>query len=173
MFNVENIESHPVLNIRQSCYLTSVTLNLAQSRNARLNKVALHISVHHLRKFVSVFHHVRARTDDTHVAQQHIDELRCLVEVGLAHKESPLCNASVPVGRLSLIALFVVAHRAELYALEYFSVQSRALLNEENLTWHGTFCHYEDQYQYKRKNETQKSQREKNVETSFQKPVFP
>ena len=110
MLNVENIKSHPVFNVRQFCNLAPVTFYLAQSRNARLHKVSLHISVHHLGILVSVLHHVRPRTHDAHVAQQHIYELWHLVNVGLAHKESPLCNASVSVGRLSLVALIVDTH---------------------------------------------------------------
>ena len=76
--------------------------------------------------------HVRARPYEAHVAFEHVDELRQLVDVGFTHQVAEFEFARVVLGGLYAVAVFVDVHASELQAIELFSVQSVPLLFKEN-----------------------------------------
>lgn len=84
-----------------------------------------------------MFHHVRARTHYAHVAYQHVDELRQLVDVRLAHDVPPLGLSWVVTGCLQGVCLGIHFHAAELQAVKIFAVQPGSFLPEEYRTGHG------------------------------------
>ena len=75
--------------------ISTETGHLRPACDARFDKVAHHIFIDKLRVFCRMFQHVGAGTDNGHIAQQHVDELGKLVNVGLAHKVAELCLAGV------------------------------------------------------------------------------
>jgi len=79
-----------------------------------------------------VVEHVRARSDDAHVAFQDIEELRQLVEVGFPEKLPEKEHPRVSLAALLRVTFAVDPHSAELQATERVSVESCPFLNEEH-----------------------------------------
>ena len=75
--------------------------------------------------------HVRTRTDNAHVALEHIEELWQLVDVGLAHEVAEGKLARVVLGGLYQVGIFVNMHGTELVAHELLAVHPRSCLLEE------------------------------------------
>ena len=134
--------------------------------------MAHHILVYQLRVLLRVLQHVRTRAHDAHVAQQHVDELRQLVDVRLAHDVAPLRLPRVVLRCLQRVRLRVHLHAAELQAVELLSVQAVALLTEEDRTRHSDFrddAHDDQDWDEQRAEE---AQREDDVESALQHPVL-
>ena len=104
--DVEVEHECPVFHVPDVCFYTSFHLTqfaglptetgyLCPACDARFVKVAHHIFIDKLLVFFRMFQHVVAWTDNGHIAQQHVDELGKLVNVGLAHKVAELCLAGV------------------------------------------------------------------------------
>src|SRR4029434_1884191 len=56
---------------------------------------------------------MRTRPDDTHLAAQHIPELRDLIDAKLPEKTSQRINSIVVIARLMRDSLFIQSHRAK------------------------------------------------------------
>jgi hypothetical protein len=79
-----------------------------------------------------VVEHVRARSDNAHVAFQDIEELRQLVKVCFPEETSEEKHSRVTLTALPGVAFVVDPHSAELQATERVSVESCPFLNEEH-----------------------------------------
>ena len=106
----------------------------------------------------------RARSDQAHVALQYVEELRELVNAGLANDTAQGRHSRIPLDfeedslLLHLLKLFqfgelalIGNHRAELQAGEVFLVQSPALLGEHNRSLRSEF----DRQRYENKHRPQ------------------
>ena len=91
-----------------------------------------HILIYYGRIFLCMQEHMRARTYDTHITFQHIEELRELVDVGLAHKIAERKLARIILCGLNLIGISVDVHRSEFVAHEWLAIKSSASLHEED-----------------------------------------
>ena len=78
--------------------------------------------------------HVRTRAYHAHVALQDVEELRQLVDIGLAHELAEGKLARVVLRGLHRIGILVDMHRTELQAGEGLAIDARALLAEEDGT---------------------------------------
>ena len=112
--------------------------------------------------------HVRARAHDAHVAFQHIDELRQLVDVRLAHDVSPARLARVILGGLQRIRLGIHLHASELVAVELLVVQPVSFLLEEHRSRHRQLRDNRHDNQDEGEERTQEEQGEHDVERPFQ-----
>jgi hypothetical protein len=74
-----------------------------------------------------------ARSDETHVAAQHVDQLGELVERGRAQSPPERRDASI-IGQELAAAIALVGHRAKLEELERAIVEAGASLSEEHRT---------------------------------------
>lgn len=90
-----------------------------------------HILVHNLRIIVGMLHHVRPGTHQTHLPFEHIDELRELVQTGLAQDATDTGHPHVIFGGLLGIGILVGLHAPEFETVERLIVLARALLREE------------------------------------------
>jgi hypothetical protein len=72
-----------------------------------------------------------ARSDETHIASQHVDQLRELVERGRAQSPPERRDASI-IGQELAAAIALVGHRAKLEELEWAIAEAGAALSEEH-----------------------------------------
>ena len=93
MLDVPDVALDAALHLVEGLGLAAVAGHLAPAGDAGLDVVADHVLVDELGVFLGVLEHVGARADDAHVAEQHVDELRELVEAGVAHDLSPAGDA--------------------------------------------------------------------------------
>ena len=77
---------------------------------------------------------MRARPDQGHLAAQHVDQLRQLVQAGAAQPASDRGDPRVVGARLHEPRAGVVAHGAELQQLEHIVVEALARLAEQGGT---------------------------------------
>lgn len=90
--------------------------------------------------------HVRPRAHHAHLAPEHVNELRHLVQVGLAQQATYTCQPRIVAAGLLRMRLTVHPHAAEFDTLELLVVLARAGLPEED----GTFRFQLDQQAYQR-----------------------
>ena len=93
MLDVPDVAADAALHLVEGLGLAAVAGHLAPAGDAGLDIVADHVLVDELGVFLGVLEHVGARADDAHVAEQHVDELRELVEAGVAHDLAPAGDA--------------------------------------------------------------------------------
>jgi len=115
---------------------------------------------------------MRSGPDYAHVAEQHVDELRQLVDIGLAHDVAPLGLAGVVLCGLQGVGLVVDLHAAELDAGELLAVEAVALLAEEYRSGHREFGDDGDHYQYGDEQGAEEEQREHYVECALDHTVL-
>ena len=132
VFHVPDVGLHAVLHLVHCFRLAAEALHLCPSRDAGFYQMAHHVTADQARVFLRMEQHVRARPYEAHVAFEHIDELRQLVDVGFTHQVAEFEFARVVLGGLYAVAVFVDVHASELQAIELFSVQSVPLLFKEN-----------------------------------------
>ena len=96
--------------------------------------MANHVFVYQAAVYLSVMQHVRTRTHDAHVALQHVDKLRELIDVRLSHEVAEGKLSWVVLGSLRLVGILVHMHGTELQAVESITVQTRSCLLEEDRT---------------------------------------
>src|SRR5438552_11075157 len=89
------------------------TAHLSQPGNSRLNESADMVACHYFRKFGVMLEQMRARTDDTHLAAQHIPELRNFIDTELPEKSPEWINAIVAPARLVRDLFVARTHRAK------------------------------------------------------------
>ena len=94
--------------------------------------MAHHILVDQLRIHLRMRQHVRSRPHDTHIALQHIPELRQFVDVRLTHKVAEGVFPRVVLRGLHLVSILVHVHRTELQAVEILTIHTSAQLFEED-----------------------------------------
>ena len=168
VFDIPDIAEYASFHVFQILGFAPVARHLAPSRDSRLHEVAHHVFVDQFRIFFRVFQHVRARSHHAHVAFQHIDELRQLVDVRFPHDVSPFCLSRVVLCGLQRVGLRVHLHASELVAVEFLIVEPVPFLLEEDRSRHGYFrydCHDDEDDGEERAEE---QQREHDVERPFQ-----
>ena len=98
-------------------------------------------NVKHMKLFFRVLLHRprvigqrRARSDNGHITDNNIDELRKLINAGCPNNLSHLCHARVAIPAVNSAAgmLRTVRHRAELIDGEDLSMQAQPLLLEQH-----------------------------------------
>ncbi len=137
VFNVPDVFLDAVFHLPQVFGFAACAGYLGPAGDAGLDEVAHHVFIDQRGVFFGVAYHVRTGADDAHVAQEDVDELRQLVDAGVAHDVAPLGLARVVLGGLELIGLVVYLHAAELQAVELFAQEAVALLLEEHGAGHG------------------------------------
>ena len=131
MLRVKEIVAGPPADVLRPLHLAPVALHLSQSRDPRLHIAPASVELVEFLELPLVLHHVRARPDHTHVAEQHIEELRELVHAQPPQPAAPAVNAIILRRGLPRFVIIVHAHRAELENLENLSVFAHAVLTEE------------------------------------------
>ena len=90
-----------------------------------------HVLVDDLPVLLGVGEHVRPGAHDAHVAHQHVEELRELVDVGATDEVAEGEFPGVVLGGLHLVGIGVDMHGTELDASERLAINARPLLLEE------------------------------------------
>src|SRR5439155_10630234 len=118
--------------------LAAEAVHLGEAGDSRPHLVADHVAADQLAVELVVRHRMRPRPDDAHAALQHVDELRQLVERGLAQECAELRDAAVVLGRLPHdIAVLGDRHGAELVDHDLAAVDPVAPLLEEDRAGRG------------------------------------
>ena len=94
--------------------------------------MAYHVFVDELAVHLGMGEHVWARSHETHVADEHIEELWQFVDVIFSDEVAEGELARIVLGGLLAVSILVDVHRAELIAPEGIAVETRALLFEED-----------------------------------------
>ena len=171
VLDVPDVAPYSSFHVLQLLCLSTESGDLAPARDSRFHQVAYHVFVDELRIFFRVFQHVRPRAHDAHVAFQHVDELRQLVDVGLPHDVSPFRLSGVVFRGLQGVRLLVHPHAAELVAVELLVVQSVTLLPEEDGSRHRDFRDDGHNHEDEGEEGAEEGEREDDVERPFQQLV--
>lgn len=134
VLDIPDVHAYTVLHLPQFLGLATKSANLCQTCDAGLAEMAHHVFVDELAVVFRMVEHVGARSDDTHVADQNIVELRQLVDVALSHEVAESELADIVLSGLNLVGILVDMHGTELIAFENLAVVARALLREEDGT---------------------------------------
>lgn len=132
VLQVPDVASHAFLHLPKFLGLATIACHLCPSCDAWFGEVAHHVLVDDGAVYLGVVQHVWSWTHDTHVASQHIEELRKLVDVGLPHEVAKGKLAWVVLRSLCQVGILVDVHRAEFNALEGLAVDARSVLTEED-----------------------------------------
>lgn len=100
VLQVLKIARDSILNVGIILRFAAKTAHLSQPGNSRLNKSADMVACHYFRKLGVMLEQMRARTDDTHLAAQHIPELRNFIDAELPEKSPEWINTIVAPARL-------------------------------------------------------------------------
>src|SRR3954466_12780209 len=120
------------LHALQCRRLAAITINLRPAGNARLHVMAEGIAADQLGEMIVVSRCMRARSDNRHLAFQHIEELRQLVDARLAQPRANGRDALVAAyGLLDVCTIIENGHGAELEDLEFLAVEPAPRLHEE------------------------------------------
>ena len=170
VFNVPYIMLHAAFHLPEFLGLSPVAAHLRPSGYAGFDEVADHVLVDESAIILGVFEHVGARADDGHVAFEHVDELRELVEARAAHEVAEACLARIILGGLQGVGLSVDLHGAEFPAEEVASHVARSRLLEEYRAGRTDLDGYGEGYEEQR-GEKQESPGENYVERAFEHTV--
>src|ERR1051325_1060668 len=107
-------------------------IDLRPTSDARLYEMAYHVLRDHIPIIFCVLQHVRTRTNNGHIATQHIPKLRKFIKARCTQEAADDGAAWIGIGSLGQIGLVVRAHRAEFVARECFATKSSTRLLEEN-----------------------------------------
>ena len=164
MLDVPDVAADAALHLVEGLGLAAVAGDLAPAGDAWLDIVADHVLVDQVGIFLRVLEHVGSGAHDAHLAEQHVDELRKLVDAGLAQYLAPLGHAGVVPRGLQAVGLGVDLHAAELQAGELPAVDAGALLAEKDGPGHGEFGDYRHHDEHGDKQCAEEEQRERYVE---------
>lgn len=167
MLDVPDVAPDTAFHVLQLLGLAAVAGNLAPAGDAGFHEVTDHVFVDQFGVFFRMLQHVRTGTDDAHVAQQYVDELRHFVQVCLAHDVAPFGLARVVLGGLQGIRFGIHLHAAELDDVEFLVVQSVTLLPEEEGAGHGQLGQDGDHQQDEGKEGAEEEKGEYDVEGTF------
>ena len=132
VLHIPDVSLNALLHLPELFCLTTASGDLRPSRDAGLAEVTHHVFVNQLAIHLGMGEHVRTRSHEAHVANEHIEELRQLVDVVFPNEVAEGELARVVLGGLLAVCILVDVHRAELIAPERFAVEPRALLLEED-----------------------------------------
>ena len=113
MLDVKDVRLYTV---RQICRVTNFPAqahNLSQTSDPRLDQMTEMISLHDPGKIGIVFRKMRTRADNAHVSDQHINELRKLIDTGFPHKFTKFKYARILLRRLLRLTAMSNVHGTE------------------------------------------------------------
>ena len=147
MLDIPDVTLHATFHLPQLTGLATESCHLSPAGDAWLNEVAHHIFAYQFIVLLCMGQHVGTWPYNTHIANQHVPELRQLVNVGLTHEVTERELTWVVLGSLYPIAVCVHMHGTELIAIEVMSVETSTTLTEENRSWTLTFYDQHDDRQ--------------------------
>jgi len=112
VLNIPDVALHAALHLPQFPCLSTESRHLGPARQPRLHEVAHHVFVYQLRVLFRMQQHVRSWAYKTHVTLQHVQELRQLIYIRLAHKIAERILPRIILCRLHLVCILVHVHRA-------------------------------------------------------------
>ena len=135
VLQVVYIPLNPFAEFAFCTYLTDIAFYLGHACHTGLSLMAQVVVRYALRIVTCVIKHVRARAYDTHVAQEHIEELRSFIEVCFAKELAYSRHTGIVVGSLFQVGISVYTHGAKLEAIELHALKAGSFLNEEHRTF--------------------------------------
>ena len=172
VLDVPDVALDAAFHLVEGLGLAAVAGDLAPAGDAGLYIMADHVFVDKLGVLLGVLEHVGAGADDAHLAEKHVDELRKLVEAGVAHDLAPAGDARIALRGLEAVGLGVDLHAAELEAGELLAIESGALLAEEHGAGHRELRHDGHDQQYGDEESAEEKQREHYVEHALDDAVL-
>src|SRR5687768_12654235 len=135
-------------------------MDLGPAGNARLDPLAMCVDRELVAQLLVVRDGVRARTDQAHLADEHVDQLRQLIDRGRANKAPDACNARIVLlGLFHVVAALGDAHRAKLPDEESLAVEAATRLFVDD--WPARLCNdrqRDDREQWREDQQSQSSQ---------------
>ena len=133
-----------------------------------------HIARHFLPEFFYKEWTFRPRPHHRHIAFQHIEKLRQLIDAGFAHKSAPFRLAGVIFGG-PLFPFFLIGlhmHRAKLIHHKMFPVQPHPFLMKHHRAGRSQLNH-DNRQQHQRRGNQNGSQRKYNIKGALQAALEP
>src|SRR5690606_32489723 len=121
------------------CRFTPVPVNLRPTGDAGLKELAGHGMVYDGTVLLGVFKHMRAGTNDTHVALQYVQKLRQFIKTGTSQEGTNPSDSTIVARGLFIVTFNINPHAAEFITLKRLVVSSGALLLEQDRTRTFTF----------------------------------
>ena len=135
VLNIPYVFLYALFHLPQFLGLATASVDLRISCNAGTAEVAHHIFVDDVAILFGVGKHMRPRTNDAHVAYEHIEELGKLVDIGLSDEIAKGEFPWVVFGGLQAVGFGIDMHRPEFQAGERFAIMAGAVLFEEDWSW--------------------------------------
>ena len=135
VLQVVYIPLNPFAQFTFCAYLTNVAFYLRHTCHTGLSLMAQVVVRYALRIVTCMIKHVRARAYDTHIAQEHIEELSSFIEVCFAKELAYSRHTGIVVSSLFQVCISVYTHGAELEAIELNALKTGSFLDKE----YGTF----------------------------------
>src|SRR4051812_26459789 len=173
-------EQRPVLDVKQveagtllDRGLPAQAIHLRPAGHARLLLVPVRVARNRAGELLDEVGTLRAGTNQTHLTQQHIHELRQLVDGQATHERAESGGAEIVRLRHhgTGAGLRVDAHRAELHELERSPVQAQALLRVEDRAVRRGELDQERQQEQQRRGQEQQQRAGQDVGRPLQRPV--
>ena len=134
MLHIPDVALNALFHLPELFGLATTSGDLCPSGDAGLAEVPYHVFVNQLAVHLGMCEHVRTGTDQTHVTNEHIEELWQFVNVIFPNEVAEGELARVVLGGLLAVGVLVDVHRAELIAPECLAVEPGTLLTEEHRT---------------------------------------
>src|SRR5690606_26265087 len=159
------------LHLVEGVGFAAPAVDLGPAGDAGLDLVAEHVAADELAVLLIVGDGVGAGADDGHVAAQHIEKLRELVQGGAAQKGAEWGDAAVvALGLGNGVAVFHDGHAAEFPDLDGAAVHAVAFLPEQR--WPGgSEAHAQGDDQHGHGNDRENDQRQHYVLDTFDQPA--
>src|SRR5690606_30025489 len=133
VFEIHHIVLHTLLHQTGFSDFASITIDLDVTCDPGRNKMSDLIPFDFLGVLFQLADHVGSGTNDGHIAQEHVYELRQFVQVGLSQKPSNADNAWIILGDL-MLRIIIDRHGPELITFEKLVLLSRPQLLEYDRT---------------------------------------
>ena len=151
--------------------VAAITADLRQSRDAGLDHMANHVQRNLVAELLDKMRDFRTRSDDAHIAFQHVDELRKLVDGQLANQRAEESPAVVLVGRPCAVLAVIGLHTAEFEHFKRLFIFADAGLREENRVMRGQ-AHADCRDEHQRRKQNQRTERNDDINRALDERII-
>ena len=131
VFEIPDVADNALLHLPHFLGFATVAVYLSPTSDARFHPETHRIAVDALAVIIVVQPHVRTGSYEAHIAKEHINQLRQLIDIVLAHPIAKRIFARVVLGSLFCVCLGVYVHTAEFVTKELLAVPAATLLTEK------------------------------------------
>src|SRR5690625_576707 len=132
------------------------------------------VAFHQAGKLLIVFGQMRARAGDAHISEEHVYELRDLIDAGSPEEMAEWKNPFIACPGLAgtfFFGLFEIIHRSKLDDVECMFGETRTGLSVKNGAWRLSAMKEPDHEHQRRQHEGDDGKRKRDIEETFDRSV--